>query len=120
MATTNSHKPPYSTSHTLKALDQRYNAQSYSTIATIMALRQTYFQDRFTFMRGEDMVPVLKRLGATDENFRYVKSISNITGLNLDYCTVTHGRYSRLRRTIQRLEWQPYTLPVQEDYCRHD
>ncbi|ODM19448.1 hypothetical protein SI65_04432 [Aspergillus cristatus] len=87
-----------------------------------MALRQTYLQDRFIFIRGEDMVPVLKGLGATDEDFGYVKSISDLTSLDLDYCTITHGRYSIdfAACSIQRLEQQPYTLTVQEDYRRHD
>lgn len=70
------------------------------------------------------MIPILKGLGATDEDFDYIKSISDLTGPNptLDYRTVTHGRYSIdfTSRSIQRLEQQPYMLTVQEDYRRHD
>lgn len=70
------------------------------------------------------MVPILKGLGATDEDLDYAQSISDLTGPDptLDYHTVTHGRYSIdfASRSIQRLEQQPYTLTVQEDYRRHD
>lgn len=49
---TNGHKPPsYPAPHTLNVHDQRYNSHFYNTIATIMALRQTYLQDRFIFVR---------------------------------------------------------------------
>lgn len=66
---TNGHKTPCQPNpHTLNVYDQRYNAHFYSAIATIMALRQTYIQDRLIFVRGEDMIPILKGLGATDED----------------------------------------------------
>lgn len=110
--------------HTLNIHDQRYNAHFYSAIASIMALRQTYLKNRFIFVRGEDMIPILKGLGATNEDFDYVQLVSDLTGPDptLDYRTVTHGRYSIdfASRSIQRLEQQPYTLTVQEDYRRHD
>ncbi|OJJ88406.1 uncharacterized protein ASPGLDRAFT_41977, partial [Aspergillus glaucus CBS 516.65] len=46
---TNGHKTPCQPNpHTLNVHDQRYNAHFYSAIATIMALRQTYLQDRYS------------------------------------------------------------------------
>lgn len=70
------------------------------------------------------MIPILKGLGARDDDFDYVQQISDLTGPDptLDYRSVTHGRYciDPETRSIRRLEAQPYTLTVQEDYKRHD
>ncbi|KAL6704175.1 hypothetical protein ACN47E_008735 [Coniothyrium glycines] len=89
-----------------------------------MELRESYIQQRYIFVRGKEMVPILKGLGARGEDFEYVKDISDLTGPDptLDYRSVTYGRYSidAETRNIQRLESQPYTLTVQEDYKRHD
>jgi hypothetical protein len=89
-----------------------------------MALRKTYLQNRFIFVRGEDMIPILEGLGVRKEDFESVQQISDLTGPDptLDYRTVTHGRYciDPETRSIRRLEAQPYTLTVQEDYKRHD
>jgi hypothetical protein len=110
--------------HILNILEQRYHARFYESIATIMALRTTYLRDRFIFVRGEDMIPILKGLGARDDDFEYVQQISDLTGPDptLDYRSVTYGRYciDPETRSIRRLESQPYTLTVQEDYKRHD
>ncbi|KAB8222542.1 2OG-Fe dioxygenase-domain-containing protein [Aspergillus novoparasiticus] len=90
--------------HNLDVFEHRYDANFYVTMATIMALRQKYLQDRFIFVEGEDMVPILKGLGARDADFELLKSITDQTGADptLDY------------------QQQPYTLTVQEDYKRHD
>lgn len=70
------------------------------------------------------MVPILEGLGARKDDFESVQQISDLTGPDptLDYRTVTYGRYciDSETRSIQRLETQPYTLTVQEDYKRHD
>ena len=70
------------------------------------------------------MIPILGGLGAREEDFVSVKQISDLTGPDptLDYRSVTYGRYciDPETRSIRRLEAQPYTLTVQEDYKRHD
>lgn len=70
------------------------------------------------------MIPILEGLGAREEDFESIKQISDLTGPDptLDYRTVTYGRYciDPETRSIRRLEAQPYTLTVQEDYKRHD
>jgi hypothetical protein len=108
----------------LNVLEQRYNAGFYEAIAAIMRLRRLYLQNRHIFVRGEDMVPILKGLGAREADFQSVQEISDLTGPDptLDYRTVTYGRYciDAETRSIRRLETQPYTLTVQEDYKRHD
>jgi hypothetical protein len=108
----------------LNVLEQRYHAQFYESIAAIMALRKTYLRERHIFVQGEDMVPILKGLGAREDDFESVQQISDLTGPDptLDYRSVTYGRYciDPETRSIRRLESQPYILTVEEDYKRHD
>ncbi|KAE8380149.1 2OG-Fe dioxygenase-domain-containing protein [Aspergillus bertholletiae] len=108
----------------LNVLKHRYDASFYEAIATIMALRQTYIQDRFIFVKGEDMIPIIKGLGARDIDFELLKSISDQTGADptLNYRAASFGRYciDSEKRNIRRPEQQPYTLTIQEDYKRHD
>ncbi|KAH9904501.1 2OG-Fe dioxygenase-domain-containing protein [Xylariomycetidae sp. FL2044] len=110
--------------HMLNVLAQRYNARFYEAIAAIMDLRKSYLRDRYLFVQGEDMIGILKGLGARDEDFEAAQEFSDLTGPDptLDYRTVTYGRYciDTETRSIRRLENQPYTLTVQEDYKRHD
>ena len=110
--------------HILNVIEQRYHASFYEAIAAIMALRKLYLQDRHIFVRGQDMIPILKGLGAREDDFSTVQDISDLTGPDptLDYRTVTYGRYciDAQTRSIRRLETQPYTLTVEEDYKRHD
>jgi hypothetical protein len=120
----NGHKGPRRGPHILNVLERRYHAQFYESIAAIMALRNSYLQNRFIFVRGDDMIPILTGLGAREDDFEYVKQISDLTGPDptLDYRSVTYGRYciDPETRSIRRLESQPYTLTEQEDYKRHD
>ncbi|KAG9256672.1 2OG-Fe dioxygenase-domain-containing protein [Emericellopsis atlantica] len=89
-----------------------------------MTLRTSYLRNRYIFVKGEDMIPILSGLGARQEDFESVQQISDLTGPDptLDYRSVTYGRYciDPETRSIRRLESQPYTLTVQEDYKRHD
>lgn len=123
-AVLNGHKPFRRGPRILNVLEQRYHARFYQSIATIMALRSKYLHDRYIFVPGEDMIPILKGLGAREDDFESIRQISDLAGPDptLDYRTVTHGRYciDPETRSIQRLEWQPYTLTLQEDYKRHD
>lgn len=120
----NGYKKPSRGPHLLNVLERRYNAGFYEAIAAIMALRNTYLRDKFIFVRGEEMIPILKGLGVREEDFELVKEISDLTGPDptLDYRSVTYGRYciDPETRSIRRLEPQPYTLTIQEDYKRHD
>jgi hypothetical protein len=123
-STLNGHTTSRRAPHILNVLEQRYHARFYESIAAIMALRTSYSRDRHIFVRGEDMIPILRGLGAREDDFELVKQISDLTGPDptLDYRSVTYGRYciDPETRCIRRLEAQPYTLTVQEDYKRHD
>ncbi|GAB1193811.1 hypothetical protein APSETT444_003041 [Aspergillus pseudonomiae] len=118
----NGHSMPKT--HNLNVHEHRYDANFYDTMATIMSLRQTYIKDRFIFVKGEDMIPILKGLGARDADFERLKSITDQTSPDptLDYRAASFGRYciDFEARDIRRLEPQPYTLTVQEDWKRHD
>lgn len=118
------HTLPRRGPHILNVLERRYDAKFYESVAAIMALRASYLRDRYIFVKGEDMVPILEGLGARKDDFDSVQQISDLTGPDptLDYRSVTYGRYciDPETRSIRRLESQPYTLTVQEDYKRHD
>ncbi|KAF2105487.1 2OG-Fe dioxygenase-domain-containing protein [Lophiotrema nucula] len=120
----NGHNVSHRAPHILNVLERRYDAQFYRSIAAIMDLRHKYLGDKYIFVRGEEMIPILKGLGAREDDFEFVKEISDLTGPDptLDYRSVTYGRYciDPETRSIRRLESQPYTLTVQEDYKRHD
>ncbi|KAE8334313.1 hypothetical protein BDV24DRAFT_170322 [Aspergillus arachidicola] len=96
----------------------------YEALSKIMGLRKIYIRHRFIFVEGKDMVSILRGLGAEEADFERLKAISDQAGPDptLDYRTVSFGRYCLDFKTrgIRRLEQQPYTLTVEEDYKRHD
>ncbi|KAL6849667.1 hypothetical protein ACO1O0_009210 [Amphichorda felina] len=118
------HRQPQRVPHILNVLERRYDTKFYEAIAKIMALRASYLRDRYIFVQGKDMIPILSGLGAREEDFESVQQISDLTGPDptLDYRSVTYGRYciDPETRSIRRLASQPYVLTVQEDYKRHD
>lgn len=108
----------------LNVLERRHTGQFYQAIASIMTLREAYLRDRFIFVRGEDMVPILKGLGAQDDDFEHFKNLGEHTSPDptVNYRDITSGRFcvDPETRSIQRLEDQEYTLTLEEDYKRHD
>lgn len=59
-------------------------------MATVIALRQTYLQDRFILVKREDMVSILKGLGARGTNYELLKSITDQTGADPTLDIVLH------------------------------
>lgn len=47
-------------SYMLNVLELRYNPSFYESIAAVMALRKAYLQNRYIFVPGADMIPILK------------------------------------------------------------
>lgn len=95
-----------------------------STIAKIMELRKTYIQDRYIYVEHDSMVPILKGLGATEEDFTLIQAVSEHLppdptppfreSKNGRFCFDSQGG------DIRRLEFQPFALSVTEDFKRHD
>ncbi|PYI14020.1 hypothetical protein BO99DRAFT_426657 [Aspergillus violaceofuscus CBS 115571] len=113
-----------STPHNLNVLQRRYHAEFYKTVAKVMALRETYLQERIIFVKSSEMVPILKGLGARDEDFELIQKISDTTGPDptLEYRTITSARYCLdfETRCIQRLEKRPCGPKTEEPYKRYD
>lgn len=53
----------------VNVIEKAYDVQYYAAIAKIMKIRQKYIENRSVFIEGEKLVPLLKALGATDEDF---------------------------------------------------
>ncbi|CAH0054551.1 unnamed protein product [Clonostachys solani] len=118
------HKGPRRAPRVTNVLERRYDPQFYQAIFSIMALREKYLRDGYIFVRGEDMIPILKGLGALDEDFEPFGNLGDLTSPDptVNYRAITSGRYcvDSETRTIQRLESQDYVLTLEEDYKRHD
>ncbi|PYH47070.1 uncharacterized protein BP01DRAFT_380912 [Aspergillus saccharolyticus JOP 1030-1] len=112
--------------HNLNVLQRRYHAEFYETVAKVMALRASYLQERILFVKGSEMVAILKGLGARDEDFPLIQRISDSTGPDptFEYRTVTAARYclDSETRCIQRLEKRsPLSArAADEHYKRYD
>ncbi|KAJ5449564.1 uncharacterized protein N7458_006013 [Penicillium daleae] len=103
---------------------QAQKPEFFQSVAKSMQLRQDYLRDGCVFIKGESFIPVLKGIGAREEDFEKLKKVSH----NLDpdptvnYRTLKSGRFSTDTRAgkIERLKRQPLILTTVENYKRHD
>lgn len=87
-------------------------------------LREQFIRDRVIFLEGRRMISLLKKLGATAEDFEDIQKVSD--GLPLDP-TLPFRRskncrfvYDFKKDELRRLEFQPFMLSAEEDFVRHD
>ncbi|KAF7503219.1 hypothetical protein GJ744_004196 [Endocarpon pusillum] len=108
----------------LNVLQRLHDPAFYEGIAKLMDLRRKYIEDRSIFIRGEDMIPLLKALGVKDSDFAPLKLVSDHLGVDptLNYREIKNGRFcfDFDTQSIRRLEKQPFTLSVGEEFRRHD
>ncbi|GMG09895.1 unnamed protein product [Aspergillus oryzae var. brunneus] len=101
-----------------------YDAKFYKAMASMLEVRARYAKDRVVFMEGEWLVPILKALGAREEDFDALQQVSHHLGKDptVDYRTIRNGLFyfNFENKTIQRFQKQRFTLTVQENYKRHD
>jgi hypothetical protein len=118
------YRTPKRVPQVLNVLERRYDAGFYQAVAAVMALRETYLRERYIFVHGEDMIPILRGLGANDDDFEPFRRLGDLTSPDptVNYRDITSGRYcvDPETRSIQRLADQEYILTVEEDYKRHD
>ncbi|KAF7592957.1 hypothetical protein BBP40_012193 [Aspergillus hancockii] len=103
---------------------EHMSIETRAVIADLIRLREEFIKYRLIFVKGDRMIPILKVLGATDEDLEKMKHVSN--GLRddptLPFRKSKNGRFcfdfehSKLRR----LEFQPFALSVEDDFVRHD
>ncbi|KAK1624743.1 2OG-Fe dioxygenase-domain-containing protein [Colletotrichum phormii] len=103
---------------------QAYKPDFYNAISTIMQLRHRYIEDRVLFVPGREMARLLKQLGARDEDFSSLQTVSdNLVGdPTLPYRKTRNGRFCLDfdAGTLHRLEFQPFILSKAEDFSRYD
>jgi|GEM_PF-614462 len=90
----------------------------------LFEIKEKYNNDRFIFISGEVMEGILRKMGATDEDFYGLKTVSNNLSPDptLPFRESKNGRFELnfLTSTINRIEFQPFVLSAQEDFVRHD
>jgi hypothetical protein len=108
----------------LNIVEQAYKPEFYEAVAEVMRLRRKYVEERTVFIESRDMIPLLLGLGASPEDVAALGSVSD----NLYHDPTLPFRRSRNGRfcidfgtnTLRRLEFQPFTLTVEEDFKRYD
>lgn len=112
------------TQHKVNVNEKGYDAQYYAAIAKIMEIRQEYIDNRCVFVSGEKMVPLLKALGAAEEDFESIQHVSDHLGKDptLPYRETKNCRFllDMSDRCIRRLEFQPFVLTAEENFKRYD
>ncbi|GAM86515.1 hypothetical protein ANO11243_045290 [Dothideomycetidae sp. 11243] len=103
---------------------QRYQPEHYDALHKIMKIRQGYLKNRTIFVKGEDMVPLLRSLGAREEDMAGMQTVSERlwTDPTLPFRKSRNGRFCLDwdTRSLRRLEFQPFALSIEEDFKRHD
>lgn len=103
---------------------QACKPEFYDAISKMMKIRERYLQDRHIFVKGKEIIPLLKQIGARDEDFESLQHVSDgLTGdPTLPFRKSRNGRFCLDfdRQTVRRLEFQPFLLSVGEDFKRHD
>nr|POF13543.1 hypothetical protein CFP56_02566 [Quercus suber] len=108
----------------LNILEQAWKPEYYEAISKIMKIRETYLENRSTFIEGEKLVPILRFLGAKDEDIPKLQKVSNrlYEDPTLPFRKSRNGRFclDMDSQTLRRLEFQPFALSVEEDFKRYD
>lgn len=93
-------------------------------VELLESLREEYKDKRSIFVRGEDMKPLLRYLGALESDMRELERVGDDLAPDptLPFRQTRSGRFSFefYHRRIRRLEPQPFILTAAEDFIRHD
>ncbi|KAI9152060.1 hypothetical protein HJFPF1_09283 [Paramyrothecium foliicola] len=108
----------------LSILAQAYKPEFYDAVAEIMRLRKKYIEDRSIFVESRDMIPLLLGLGARPEDIPRMAEVSDnlYHDPTLPFRRTRNGRFciDYDTNSLRRLEFQPFTLTVEEDFKRYD
>ncbi|PHH63371.1 hypothetical protein CDD81_6068 [Ophiocordyceps australis] len=108
----------------LNITQHRYKPSFYDAVAKTMQIRQQYIEKRCVFIESHEMLPLLIGLGARPEDLPLLAGVSEhlVSDPTLAYRLSRSGRflidYDSL--SLQRLEFQPFTLTFDEDFKRYD
>lgn len=105
-------------------LQHLYGQNYRAAVAEISKLRETYIRERYVFVEGSAMVPILKGLGAQEEDLASIQTVSERLRPDptLPFRESKNGRFcfDPDRHAIRRLEYQPFALSVTEGFKRYD
>lgn len=108
----------------LDIFQQAQRPEFFQSVAKAVQLRQAYLRDGCIFIAGESLIPILKGIGAREEDFEKLKEVSHHLDPDptVNYRTLRSGRFSVDAKagTIERLQRQPFVLTTVENYKRHD
>lgn len=101
-----------------------YSGKPLAVQEELTQLRAQFIRDQSIFLEGYRMIALLKKLGATAEDFEHIQKVSD--GLPQDP-TLPFRRskncrliYDFQKDELRRLEFQPFMLSADEDFVRHD
>jgi len=93
-------------------------------LSLLDAIKKEYQEKRSTFIPGDTMKDILLALGALPEDFAKLTQVSNhlADDPTLPFRKSRNGRFcfNFDDGRIERLEFQPFVLSVEEDFIRHD
>lgn len=90
----------------------------------VARLKREYVGRRAVFLKGAQLIPLLRAFGATDADLDALRQVSD--GLpkdpTLPFRRSRNGRfrYDEDGALVRRLEFQPFVLSAEEDFVRHD
>lgn len=100
------------------------SAETRAVIADLILLREQFIKERLIFVESARMIPILKVLGATDEDLEKMRTVSDSLrdDPTLPFRKSKNGRFcfDFDQSQVRRLEFQPFALSVEEDFVRHD
>ncbi|KAJ5727049.1 hypothetical protein N7493_004869 [Penicillium malachiteum] len=103
---------------------QAERPEFFQSVARSVQLRQDYLRNGCIFIRGGELIPILKGIGASEEDLERLKTISQILDPDptVNFRTLSTGRFSVNTRAgmIERLQKQKFILTTADNYKRHD
>ena len=99
-------------------------ALSFSVLNELRALRNEFIKNRAIWIPSSRMLPLCRALGATSSDISSAKTVSDTlrNDPTLPFRRSKNGRFALdfNKRSIRRLEPQPFILSAEEDFVRHD
>ncbi|GFM69967.1 hypothetical protein PSCICL_09590 [Pseudomonas cichorii] len=97
---------------------------AFNLVDFLSEVKSAYVRESFISLDGDDVTKIVKGLGATDEDLENLKRVSDNLPPDptLPFRESRNGRFELdfANSKINRIEFQPFVLSVQEDFVRHD
>jgi hypothetical protein len=108
----------------LNIQDNLHKPEFYKAVSKIMAIRADYLKNRWVWIPANEMEEIVLGLGATKEDLALLPDVGDSLTLDptLPFRKSVNGRFlfDYEKDTVQRLEFQPFALSVEEDFDRYD